>query len=264
MTRLARTLLRTMVPRWTSALSSAVSRAHSQALVKEQGLDRLNHKLVQHLGNAVQDGPFAGLLLSPMTLSQHIGPFLLGTYESELHPAWDIVFRRTYPQIIDIGASFGYYAVGLARRYPGATVVAFDTDRWARKAVREMAAANGVANCQVRSFCSPGELNRRLLEGALVISDCEGYEEVLFGRDMSPRLRSATLIIESHENRVPGILARLTTALAVSHTVLCVKTGEGLRAPSSDLGFLSDRERALSTDEFRPEQAWLVCWPKGH
>ena len=53
---------------------------------------------------------------------------------------------RPFPQIVDVGAKFGYYAVGLARRYPAAAVVAYDVDWWARRACRRMAAANGVGN----------------------------------------------------------------------------------------------------------------------
>src|SRR3954453_3847601 len=140
--RLRRALDR-LAPRWTVAVSSARARAHAHRLVESWGCGELTRKLIERFGSAVREGPFAGLILTPMTRAEHLGPYLLGGYESELDGAWETVFRETYPQIVDVGAKFGYDGVGLPRRYPDATVVAFDTDPWARRAVREMAAANG-------------------------------------------------------------------------------------------------------------------------
>ncbi|HIE92078.1 MAG TPA: hypothetical protein EYQ83_04125 [Acidobacteria bacterium] len=116
------------VARWTVALMSARARAHSHGVIAQWGCGPLTRTLVERFGSVVQEGPFAGVALTPMTHAEQIGPFLLGAYESELDGAWDTVFRGTYSQIIDIGAKFGYYAVGLARKFPDAAIVAFDTD----------------------------------------------------------------------------------------------------------------------------------------
>jgi hypothetical protein len=260
--RLRRALDR-LAPRWTVAVSSARARAHAHRLVESWGCGELTRKLIERFGSAVREGPFAGLILTPMTRAEHLGPYLLGVYESELDGAWETVFRETYPQIVDVGAKFGYYAVGLARRYPDATVVAFDTDPWARRAVREMAAANGTPNVEVRSWCDPGWLVRELREGAFVLSDCEGYEAALFGREALPALRAATLLIETHDQFVPGIGERLRSDLAATHDVRVFGEGESRRTSSLDLGFLSEEERRLANDDIRSEQLWLLCVPKG-
>src|SRR5689334_13278165 len=105
-------LLYTAAPRWTAAVMSARARAHSHAVAKSWGCEALNRTLVERLGPVVQDGPFAGLALTPMSHREHLAPFLLGVYESELDGAWGAVWRGAYPQIIDIGARFGYYAIG--------------------------------------------------------------------------------------------------------------------------------------------------------
>jgi hypothetical protein len=260
--QLVKRLLYAVAPRWTTALMSARARAHSHRVVASWGCGPLNRKLFERFGSGVQAGPFAGLTLTAMTRAEQIGPYLLGVYESELDEAWAIVFRGSYTQIIDIGAKFGYYAVGLAKRYPAAGVVAFDTDWWARDAVREMAAGNGVANVEVKGFCGPEWLGHHTQEAAFIISDCEGYEARLFGPDTLPALRTATLIIETHDCFVPGVSERLHSAFAATHVVRVYGHDASRRAPTHPLEFLSEQERSLAVQEVRPPQTWLLCLPK--
>jgi hypothetical protein len=259
--RLIKQLLYTVAPEWTTALISARARAHSHRVVAAWGCGPVVRKLIRCLGNRVQAGPFTGLALTPMTHAEQLGPYLLGTYESELAPAWELVLQRSYPQIIDVGAKFGYYAVGLARRYPHSTVVAFDTDWWARKAIREMIAANAVRNVKVEGYCSPAWLASHATDGALVISDCEGYENVLFDDTVVARLRSATLIIETHDIFAPGVSDRLSRAFAGTHIVRTFRSGQARIRPPTVLDFLTDSERRLALEEARIEQAWLLCFP---
>jgi hypothetical protein len=217
--------------------------------------------LFEQFGSVIQEGPFAGLTLTVMTHAEQIGPYLLGVYESELDEAWATVFRGSYTQIVDIGAKFGYYAVGLAKRYPGAAVVAFDTDWWARRAVREMAAANQVQNIEVKGFCSPEWLARFSQAAAFIMSDCEGYEAVLFSPNTIARLGSATLLIETHDCFVAGVSDRLHTAFGQTHSVHVYGHG-ARRIPARPLDFLSESERNLAVQEVRPPQSWLLCLPK--
>jgi hypothetical protein len=249
-------------PRLATAVLSARARAHSQRVIAGWGCGPLNRKLVERFGPRVQEGPFAGMALTPMTRAEQLGPYLLGVYESELDEAWEVVLRGSYPQILDVGAKFGYYAVGLARRYPDAAVVAFDTDWWARRAVREMASANGAANVDVRSYCGPDWIARNAREGAFLISDCEGYEAALFGPEAIPALRTATLVIETHDFAVPGVSGALSSAFAPTHEVR-VFGEDGSRRPSTlPLDFLDERERSLAEHEVRDRQLWLLCLPK--
>jgi hypothetical protein len=254
--------LYTIAPRWTTALMSARARAHAHRVVAGWGCGPLNRQLFAQFGGVVQEGPFAGLTLIARTQAEQIGPYLLGVYESELDEAWATVFRGSYTQIVDVGAKFGYYAVGLARRYPGAAVVAFDTDWWARAAVREMAVANGTGNVAVKGFCGPEWLARHTQAAALLVSDCEGYEAVLFGPGTLPRLRTATLIIETHDCLVPGVTDRLRTAFGETHTVRVYGPDGVRRASTRPLDFLSESERPLAVQEVRPPQSWLLCLPQ--
>lgn len=262
MKHLMKWLLFRIAPRWTTALLSARARSRSHKLLASWGCGRVNKKLIERFGCHVQEGPFKGLLLTTSTHAEQIGPYLLGLYESELDEAWDTVLRGTYSQIIDIGAKFGYYAVALAKRYPSARVVAFDTDGWARGAVREMAAANGTNNIEVEGFCDPGWVARNAQEAALVISDCEGFEAVIFGPETIPRLRSATLIIETHDCFVSGVSENLRVAFGETHLVREYGRVGNRRGTGLSLDFLSEPERRLATQEIRSSQIWLLCLPR--
>jgi hypothetical protein len=104
-----------LAPQTTVTLMSMRARAHSHRLVREWGLYDLNQRLIREVGSSVVGGPFAGMALTPMTQAEHIGPFLLGTYESELHPWLERLIEIEFAQLVDVGAKFGYYAIGLAR-----------------------------------------------------------------------------------------------------------------------------------------------------
>ena len=155
MKQLIKHLLYKFAPELTTSIVSAKGRAHSHNVVREWGCGPINQKLISHFGNSVITGPFEDVVLTPMTHAEQIGPYLLGVYESELDNSWATILQGTYTQIIDLGAKFGFYAVGLAKKYPKAEVIAFDTDWWARKATREMASANQTSNVQIKGFCTP-------------------------------------------------------------------------------------------------------------
>lgn len=262
MKQFAKALLRRAAPRWTTALMSARARAHSQRVIAGWGNAAVARRLVERYGSAVQEGPFAGTALGPMAHAEQLGPYLLGVYESELDGAWEVVLRGAYEQVIDIGAKFGYYAVGLARRYPAAKVLAFDTDPWARRAVREMAAANGATNVAALGFCGPEWLAANARAAALVVSDCEGYEAELFSPAVLPSLAAAVLVIETHDCFAPGVSARLKAALAATHEVRVFGEASGRRETTRPLDFLTPEQRRLATREVRPPQEWLLCLPR--
>ena len=252
-----------LAPRATTALLSARARAHSQRVAAGWGCGEVNRELFRRFGDAVLGGPFAGVVLTPMTMAeQQAGPVLLGVYESELDGAWDEVLGGSFPQILDVGAKFGYYAVGLARRYPAAKVVAFDTDPWARKATREVAQANGVANLEIRGYCDPAWLAGNLRDDALILSDCEGYESVLFGSPRPATMDTATLIIETHESDSPGVVARLTEAFGPTHDVRLIGDEQPKREPTVPLDFFTDEQRRLAAHEVRSPQNWLLALPR--
>lgn len=249
-----------VAPKFTIAVQAARARRRSHRLLKEWGLWSLNQRLVAELGNRVLGGPFAGLTLSPLTQAEHIGPYLLGTYEAELHDTWNRLLQRECGEIVDVGANFGYYAVGFARRFPNAKVVAFDVDRWARKTVAEMAAANGTTNLSIESWCDASWLARHLKPHSLIVSDCEGYEGALFCEQWVPAFASCTFVIELHEAFVPGVTERCRAMFADTHAAQIVDTRSEMPLVARPASFTDDEMRRVSTEPRGPQQ-WLVLTP---
>ena len=268
-TRRLKRFVDNLFPRMTAVRRARRSRrgSHRDAIAK--GYAALDRRLVEIIGLTVQSGPFAGMHMSPLTLREHAGPELLGVYEAELHPHLERLLARTYPQVIDVGAKYGYYAVGLARRLPGAESVAFDIDPWARRATREMARANGVsATLRVLGFATPAWFDRHLQPGALVVSDCEGFEGVLFPAIRTPALDTCTLVIEVHEAMAAGVTERLLARLSATHAITRVPTRGPMRVPEAVRARLashfSDAELVVLTDELRgSQQEWMVAEPLG-
>ena len=263
MKNLLKSLLFAIAPKKMAVFQSIRSRRKSHKLVSKWGLLGLNKKLLKNLGNKVQSGPFAGMLLSEDAFKEHVGPYLLGTYESELRQAWPIILDRQYKQILDIGSKFGFYAVGLALKYPEAEVKAFDIDPWAQKATEAMSRENGVSNLEVLGFCEPRWIKENLKKNALLISDCEGFEKVLFSEKLGTNQASLTAIIETHDNLVPGASDCVYQAFSSTHQILKLDIPDrGFLHGALD--FLTIQERASAIREIRGKQEWLVCIPLDH
>jgi hypothetical protein len=250
-----------LAPQLTTAVVSSRARAHSASLVKAWGLFDLNQRLITQAGRRVLRGPFAGLLLTPAAEQQHVGPYLLGTYEMELHGWIDECLRSRFEQILDVGSSFGYYAVGLARCFPDTPVVAFDTDWWARRAVAEMAAANGVANVTLSRSCNPSWLAYHLRPHSLIVSDCEGYEATLLLGAPVPALATATMIVELHED-LPGRLAEgFRARFSATHTIDQV-SHRATTPQLAEMPGLDAAQLAQLSHEIRGPQTWIYLRPR--
>ena len=255
---LKRTML-AVAPEWTTGLLSARARAHSHRLVREWRQNLVTEKLLAAFGPIVQSGPFHGMKLTPLSYKEHLGPYLLGTFESQIQPWVAQIAGGRYSHMIDVGSSIGYYAVGLARLLPDIPVVAFDTDWWARAACREMASENQTSNVEVAGFCSPAWLDRNLMPSSFILCDCEGYEADLLTRSTTTAVNSATLIIETHDEIKPGVTDAILRRFAGSHRVATVV--ETVPIPPVDLSFLTPDEARSALREVRGHQTWLLLTP---
>lgn len=213
----------------------------------------------------VQNGPFRGMKYTSQSYGSSLLPKLIGTYESELHPAIEELLRNDYSTIIDIGCAEGYYAVGLGMRCPRAQVFAFDTAPSARQLCTQLAEINGIANrIHIDGFCDGAKLaslcNARR---ALVISDCEGYEYLLFTEDVVPALSRHDLIIEAHDFINIEITSKLRERFSLTHEIESIKSTDDIQKAhtyQSDLLRPFDTiTRKLILAERRPAiMEWLV------
>jgi precorrin-6B methylase 2 len=174
----------------------------------------------------VAGGPFAGMKWIVQSFGSSLLPKLLGSYESELHPALEEAFRENYDTVVDIGCAEGYYAVGMARRLPRATVYAFDTNPHARRLCGRVVKLNGLEDrVRIGGSCDAAVLSSLPLgEKALIISDCEGYEKLLFDRNMAALLAKHDLIVEVHDFLDIETSSKLREAFLETHHIQSIKS----------------------------------------
>jgi Methyltransferase domain len=227
---------------------------------------QLTQQLLALYGNRVQSGPFAGMEL-PISKTWEEGyraPRLLGCYEAGLHAHLLKSVQRAPETVINIGCSEGYYAVGLARLLPNATVFGFDINPKAAAVCRQAAELNGVSERLVLDgLCTTTALGQLAGRNGrpLIFIDCEGAELQLLDPARVPTLANCDIIVETHDFVDRSITPTLLDRFSTSHTIELV--AESARDPNQFNPLRSWREldRSLVVDEARPEAMnWLVCW----
>jgi len=179
----------------------------------------------------------------------------MGSYEMELHSIITAL-DPAYDAVTDIGAAEGYYAVGLARRLR-VPVHAFETDGRERALMREMASLNSVgAHVIAHGFCGRDHIKTLAGRRSLVLSDCEGYEQVLFDAETIPCLARADLIIETHGDQTEELLA---ARFRESHRVDVYRSTLRGGREFPELSFLPVDRADMAVSEERPPQSWLFC-----
>jgi hypothetical protein len=212
-----------IAPEWTLELLSARSQRLIMRIERDTGCLAASHQFVKAFGRTVLRGPFAGLRYPARVANErNLVHRLVGSYERELNPWIEEIVATAYPRLIDVGTADGFYAVGFAMRMPKTEVIGFDTDLWARGATKELAEENGVANVAVKSMCTPVWVRDNLPPGALIFSDCEGYESVLLDPEVAPNLRRCDMVVELHDRAEPGIESTIRQRFRDSHEIRMV------------------------------------------
>jgi len=255
----------TMAPGTFAEWQARRSRIHSERLEAEWGCSALSKKFVAEQGPKVLRGPLQGVVFVPETHHRHITPKLLGAYEEELHPVLEDLLRISYDTIVDVGAADGAYAIGFARRQPAAHVFAFDTDSWSRHVVQLMKQRNRVSNLSVHGACTPEQL-QDILKPAMrsfLLSDCEGFENLLLDPQKVPALTRCNLVVELHEQPAPGVTERLNLRFQDTHRLSLISSRESDPSSFPEISSLSraDQYLAVSDLRFQPQQ-WLVAHPR--
>jgi hypothetical protein len=222
--------------------------------------------LLERLGrpSQVASGPFQGMRLS-RSVWGHLAPKILGTYELELWPSVEQFCRRPLDAVVNIGAAEGYYAIGFARRVPTARVVCYEIDQQSIHLLRVHARSNDVLRrVEIARTCTPEGLNATLAKykNALVVCDCEGDERVLLDPVKVPSLRSAAVLVETHDFLVPAVHQELITRFTPSHSVEVVQGRPRVVSDLPGAFSLSEEEALEAMAEHRPADArWIVLEP---
>ena len=219
---------------------------------------------ISHEGARIRSGPFAGMEFVTQQTEGPLCPKLLGTYESELHPHLAGFAAEGIDCVIDVGCAEGYYAVGLARLLPSATVYAHDIDENARRTCAALAARNGVADrVVVGGEFAPEDFERFAGRRTLVIVDTEGAEVDILQPDLSPALATMRLIVETHDIYRRGALETLRQRFAGTHDIVRVDLGPKVLDLPTWLQELPHFDQLLAVWEWRAAPTpWLVMRPK--
>jgi hypothetical protein len=229
-------------------------------------------RFVRHHGFRVGGGPFAGVRYprSAILCIPGLVPHLAGTYELELHEAVEALIRSQPNLIINIGSGEGYYAVGMARRCPGAKVLAYEADPYRARISSKVARLNGVDDrIDQQGVCTLDALaDLRPPAATAVISDCEGAEAELIDPARVTWLRRSTLLIEVHEFLDPELPAKLQERLEATHSLEWRRPSKRYvldQDPKYLMGWTADLspvQQEMLMSELRPVRTpWLWATP---
>jgi hypothetical protein len=196
--------------RRTARPTTADFARQSTEQIRSLGLDKLE----------VLSGPFKGMRYGDFSYNSALIPKLLGTYEADLHGWVGEALGAGYDAVINIGCAEGYYAVGFAYANPGIDVVAFDTSSVALDMMSKLAALNGLQDrVRVADARTPAELESllRRYRRPLLLVDIEGAEDELLDIRRAPSLKSADMIIETHDGYNFGVTRRLMERFWPTH-----------------------------------------------
>jgi Met-10+ like-protein len=196
---------------------------------------QLSAKLLKKIGPVVKHGPFTGLTFIPELATGNLAANLLGCYEHELHEAIETIIATPYKVVVDIGSAFGYYAVGLARRMPGAMVYAYDIDPAQQRATEALAALNGVAErVRVGGECRGGDFVTFPARQTVVICDIEGDEVALLNPLLYPALTQLDMLVELHSANCPDIETIFLKLFEKTHDITVIR-GQAKLYPLSEI-----------------------------
>lgn len=220
---------------------------------------------------AVRNGLFKGLVYPGFEAAgSAVFPKFIGSYESELIPVFKQVIDGRYDTILDIGSAEGYYANGLSLTMPEATVYAYDVDERARNICRQIAQLNGLESRVLigEKMDAAGLANFDFSnKKAFVLSDCEGYEKMLFTKENMHNLKNTDVLIEVHDLFDLTISGYLRDVFAATHDIRVIASVDDVKKaqmysfPETDTLDLNTR-RIIFAEGRMAAMEWFYCTPK--
>jgi hypothetical protein len=259
--QLVKSVLYKIAPGIADRFFSYRHRRHNDNVAESRGLPRVLGMYVARYGHNVQAGPFAGMKYVNRATGSTATPKLVGSYECELHAWIEKLASQGYDRIVDIGCAEGYYAVGMARRIPSATVIGFDLDPLARELCTEMARKNGVADrISVLGKCNAQSLSDAITGRTLIICDCEGFELDLLDPVASPKLASVDMLVELHDVFRPGLTDTLRKRFESTHQLEIVNTEPRAPMEFDSIAFLPAADQLTALEELRNGRQDWALW----
>lgn len=217
--------------------------------VKEQGLE-------------VKRGAFAGLRFPSRALghTNYLSAKLMGVYEPDVvqflsdHAGKAEVF-------VDLGSGDGFFCAGVARK-ASPEVIGFETNQFECKLAHELARKNGV-QIETRGLATEDGLNDLPRGRLLLLSDVEGLEEDLIDPEIVPRLREATMVIETHEQFRPNVIEKLNERFSDTHDISRIFKEVPGRKSCPEVKDWSDGDFEIAAyDGHHSGDSWMTLVPK--
>lgn len=229
---------------------SATSLNRALRVLAKWRSEMLADAIARRSGGQVLSGPFRGMHYVARASEGARAPRIVGTYETSLVPVLEGIIASAPEVILDIGCAEGYYAVGLARRLPGARVIARDADPAAQEMCRAMATANGVT-VEVGGLFTGPDFDICTRARSVVICDIEGAEDAVLDPATAPGLNRADILVEVHEAMRPGLTNRLAARFAATHRITRLDRRLDDSGLPDWMQGLSDMDRLLALWEWR-------------
>lgn len=232
-------------------------------------LDFIKHTVLQQ--PVVRNGLFKGLKYPGFEAAgSAVFPKFIGSYESELIPVFKQIIEGRYDTILDIGCAEGYYANGLSLIMPETIVYAYDVDERARNICRQIAQLNGLENRVLigKKMDAAGLASFDFSDKkAFVLSDCEGYEKMLFTKENMHNLKNTDVLIEVHDLFDLTISTYLRDVFAATHDIRVIASVDDVKKaltysfPETDTLDLNTR-RIIFAEGRMAAMEWFYCTPK--
>ena len=221
--------------------------------------DEYRRNVTALLGDAVLSGPFIGMRLLPSPVAvPNITPYILGSYEAELHNDVESAIAASPDVVVDIGCGEGYYAVGFATRLPKAIVYASDIELASLSLCEANARLNGVADrVRATGALTPSQLDELAAHQAFILSDCEGCELDLLDPAAVSNLRHTRVIIEMHDFIDETISERIQSRFGATHKITVVDVAPRRH---DDYPWVSEADFDWAVDEYRPVRPHPMQW----
>jgi len=210
----------------------------------------------------VLDGPFMGMRYVRSGMAKFAQ--MLGTYERSLIPVVERVIEQRPRVIIDVGAAYGYYALGFAWRCPGSHVIAYELDDTRLDLIRKYCRLNGVGDrVEMRSECTVASLGQDLRRspGAFLFMDAEGAEDVLLQPEIG-NIEQSEMLIELHEMFAPGVTNRLRERFARTHMSSVIPQAAIQTRPDDANLFIRSFWQELNREDRGEPMTWLHLVPR--
>ena len=214
----------------------------------------------------VLQGPMQGLEYVADASEGCLAARLIGCYEQPLLPFVEKAIHTDYVNVVNIGCSDGYYAVGMARRMTKSKVWAYDINPAAQDACRELAKKNDVSDrIEIGALFSPENFAQFANEKTLVMCDIEGAEQELLDPQLAPDLVGMDIIVESHECIIKGLTQTLVDRFSLTHEITLIQDTGQRQFSVLPKGYESwaNLDQLLATWEWRSGPTpWMVMTSK--